>query len=548
MSGALITHHQLSTNEEKIAYLDGVLSTLSASFINANDAVISLVDEAKAAIKSLKHVLSQDKMNCVVEMIKKGDIDEAKKEIELKFVDLPVETLEEILKLSYVGKENLKNTIEFVSKAVDKPRLRFVGYKAIYEEMKFRGHTTEIEILLLQKAVEELEIEGTNVAKTCDELRDDSNKIIDKIVLEIENKDPSLSKKINNELGADILNANIPLAIDKFFTGTLEKMLLILQYSRSLPLISHSICLIDATFKKQEKLQNKLDSEQALHLWAHAKYVTSYEHFPRVAQNMKNLCIETCEKLSQNKKAFFKLYQQYIEDTNKDKVKKLHSDNYQIRSILPEFLEFYYSDGNIKKVSNLIKAANAIINYIGKGALLYNLHKEMEKRQQLASFEAFKLFQGLKVSTNYDNYEKLVNEGNIYVNDLVGLKKKVPKCIEHLLWGDTKKCRIINKFFAEPLFSSAGDEKVFTWVPRKWREDQFWNISIDKKTAHATFFPNESETGNTKLEFRAINGVATATIGNSATEGWMIKAIDDEHIKIFNNKGINTARCKILFN
>jgi len=544
MTGTFINHQQLSTNEEKIAYLDGVLSTLSAIFIDASDAVISLVDEAKAAIKSLKRVLSQEKVNCVVELIKKGALVKAKNEIKRNFKILAVETLEEILNLSYVSKDNLKNTIEFVTKAVDSPRLKFVGYKAIYEEMKFRGHTTEIEILLLQKAVEELKFEGTNFAKTCDELRDDRNKIIDMIVEEIGNKDSSLSEKINTKLGEEILDLNIPHAIDKFFTGKLENMVLIIQYSKKLTKFSNSICIIEATFKQLENI-NILDSEQALHLWAHAKYTIECEmKFPNIEQNIKNICIETCEKLSRNKVAFFEIYEQYIKNTNKDKLTNLHIENPHLSSILPEFIEYYHSDGNLKNILNLIKAANAITKYDATGALLYNFYKEMEKRHQLATFEAFQLFQELKVTTNYTNFEKSVSEGKHFVKDLDALRKKVPKCIKNLLWGDTKKCRIVNKYFAEPLFSSDGDDKVFTWVPRKWREEQFWNISIENNSALITFFHNEGKTGNSKLEFKTINGVPTATIGASQTEGWMIKAIDDEYIKIFNDKG-TSQRCAI---
>jgi len=509
---------------KNLVFFEEAFEKLADEFKTSSASVVSQFEEVRSAIKGLKNALSREKVDSIVELIKKGTLDAAKEKMKLDFPNLEIGSLEAILKLSYTGTttENLKNAINFVTSAVDVNNLKFAGYNAIYQEMKFKNHTTEIEILLLEKAVDELDFQEKNSSQVRKELKEDKDKLISKIVQEIGKGESLTSKKICDGLDSNILNSYIPKCIDSFFTGTLENMLLIIKYSMALPYIENNCYVIGATFKHLKK-QNLLESEQALHLWANAKYYMDKDNFHKVAQNAKNLCIDACGKLAENKGSLFEIYKQYIENTNKDAIKQLHVNNWHFVSIVPEFIKYYYA-GNVKRARNLLQAAEACTHYVAIGAFLNTLHAEMENHNQLVSFEAFQLFHGLKIETRHSNYETFKHDGNIAVKDLTALEKKVPKCIYSLLWGDTKKCRIVNKYFAEPLFSSAQDQTVFTWVPKKWREDQFWNVSVDGESSLVTFLHDDSE--NLQLDGKKVNGV-----------DWMIKALDDEYFKIFKTTG-----------
>jgi len=501
-------------------------------------AAVPAAENAAAEEEEEKKLTPKEMMDCVVELIKKGELIKARVEIKKNFKDITVETLEEMLKLSYsgTGTETLKHTINFVAKAFVDHNLRFSGYKVIYEEIKLKGHTTEIEILLLQAAVQELDVEGENISQMLKDLSVHRSTIIDQIVQEIEKKEVALSKKINDEFGKNVLNDIIPKVVDKFFTGSFENVMLLVQYSQALPLGSNNCFAIDAICKRLEKLQ-KLDSEQAFHLWAHAKYtLAQQENATNITYYEEIMCIEACEKLAKNKKTFFEIYKQLVDDTNKDGIKKLHEENWHVRSILPEFMRFYYC-GNLKLAPNLIKTAHAFVAYGCSGAMLHAIYAEMDTHNQLSTFEAFQLFHELEMSTSYDAYDKLKSEGDVSIKDLEALKTKMPKCFEPLLKGENKKCRIVNRSFGGPLFSAAGDKKVFAWGPRESQEDQIWNSSIDEYTAMVTFFHNSSESPNSKLEFEESNGTTAATVGTTKTGGWMIKAIDDDFIKISNTMG-----------
>jgi hypothetical protein len=221
---------------------------------------------------------------------------------------MKIENVEEMLKLVYVGAEtkNLEKAIDFV-KIFDSCH-QSGAYKALYEDIKFKNHTEEPEMLLLQRNIRQLEEPGSILEGTKEQVDEDCRKLISRIVKGIKEKDYSISIYVADELDSALLNDNMATIVQEFSTGSLENTLLLIQYSWGLPYIPNSCFLIDALLKELEK-RELLDSMQAMHLWAHAKYTKEETpNWAKVAASAKKLCTDAIEKLALNKK-FFRHYQ-----------------------------------------------------------------------------------------------------------------------------------------------------------------------------------------------------------------------------------------------
>lgn len=108
------------------------------------------------------------------------------------------------------------------------------------------------------------------------------------------NKDYSLCLKIQED---DTLQGYYIFALDfmtfvvqQFEKLTLENILLLIQYSTKQPRLEMCCCLINALMKAMTT-RKLLNSEQALHLYAHAKFIV--EEDPRwkfVRKDLQRLC------------------------------------------------------------------------------------------------------------------------------------------------------------------------------------------------------------------------------------------------------------------
>jgi hypothetical protein len=322
----------------------------------------------------------------------------------------------------------IKKAIEFVDRldAALKPE----AYKVLYEYINLKNLTGEPEMLLLQRNIRQLENPRILLQETNKKVNADCKKMISRIVKGIEEKDYSISIYVIKELGYALLNENMATIVQEFSTGSLENTPLLIQYSQGLPYISNHCFLIDALLKELEKRQ-LLDSMQAMHLWALAKYTKEEEaYWPNVAASTQMLCTDALEKLSLNKEKFFQHYQNYVEDSDKQKIKDLHLSNWLLYSIVRDFVSFYFN-GEVGRTQNLLAAANAMPDYGAIGRILSQLHEEMAKSDQLKSFEAFRLFNQVKRTMSFSNFNLLEPYEKKPFEEL---KEKAPAWARQLLW------------------------------------------------------------------------------------------------------------------
>jgi hypothetical protein len=415
------------------------------------------------------------------------------------------------------GSDYLKESIDFVQHFDH--RLQADAFKEIYKIIKLKDQTADPEMLLLQRKIKGLKGPGSAMDEIKKQVDDDCRMIISRIVKGIVEKDYSISIYVEKEL--DLLDENMATIVQEFSTGSLENTLLLIQYSIKLPYIENSCFLIDALLKELEK-RELLDSMQAMHLWAHAKRTKEEEpNWPFEAASVRKLCTDALEKLSLNKEKFFQYYQEYVGDSDKQKIRDLHLSNLHLKSIVRDFVSFYYN-GEVGRTQNLLAAANAITKYLTVGRILSQLHEEMAKSDQLKSFEAFRLFNEVKRFMSFiSNFNSLRPDTKKPFEDL---KEKAPAWVRQLLWpGGRLRFIITNKFTKNHLIAS--EDKVFKWTNGA---ECGWRVSVDPETSLLSF----SLSSGLKLGLENKEAIVSA-LGSQ----FMISADDGLHITLHNNKG-----------
>jgi hypothetical protein len=168
---------------------------------------------------------------------------------------MKITNVEEMLKLVYVGTDtkNLKKAIDFVQFFDSSHQAQ--AYSTLYEDVKLKKHTTEPEMLLLQKKIRQLVVQGADLQELTIQVDADCQKIISRILKGIKEKDYSISDYVAKKLDYALLNENMATIVQEFSTGSLENTLLLIEYSIKLPFISNRCYLIDALLKELEKRQ-----------------------------------------------------------------------------------------------------------------------------------------------------------------------------------------------------------------------------------------------------------------------------------------------------
>jgi len=236
----------------------------------------------------------------VAQLAKNGDLDGALKTM-LEFPDLKISKVANILKLLYDDAKYLHSAIRFVEKLGSESQQE--AYVALYEDVRLKGHTEMLEVLLLQRNMRTILTDG-EMLKQLDE---NCLRIVDRIVERVKVEDYELTTKIVQTLGHDILTERIESIVEKVHvTGSLVETLLLLKFSQGLPPETF-LCrsaLIQALF---EMLKSKvfLQSDHGMHLWTHIK-----AHSNNGAVQEK--CLSIYNELTQNKEVYFEIYQKAI--------------------------------------------------------------------------------------------------------------------------------------------------------------------------------------------------------------------------------------------
>jgi hypothetical protein len=384
------------------------------------------------------------------------------------------------------------------------------------------------EILLLHRRMI-MAIKESEVLKQVDE---DCNKIVDRIVEGVKAENFDLSEEIFRSCGSSILEVNMALIVVRVhLAGTLEDTLLLLKYSRKLPMILCQRALIQALFETL-KSKNLIETEHGLHLWAHAKSVQVQIDAELVnrASDQEEFT-STFSMLCSNRLTFFKIYQSYIENSDRGKITALHKSNWQLKWTVSEFVDFYY-DGDLVKAGRLLSAAKNLY-YCSRIHILNSLHKKMSQFDQLGTFEAFRIFTLTKEDQNaaHSSWREKYEE----------LQAKAPPCLQLLLWPKPAgvKFRLVNEYLKTPLYCV--NMKVLCGVPpASCRDTQSWSAQTDPSSGLTTFKVQERNFSYRFLNAKRGNNIPVGLASKGT--GWRVEAVDEHHVKLH-----SASKCR-LFN
>jgi hypothetical protein len=350
-------------------------------------------------------------------------------------------------------------------------------------------------------------------------------KIIRRIVEGIKEKDYSISIYVTKQLEVAVLTDNIGRIVQEFSSASLENTPLLIEYASRVLNISDVCFFIDAFLKELEKRQ-LLDSNAGMHLWAYAKFIKEEQaNWPNVASSSQNLCTDAIEKLSVNREKFFRHYQIYVEDPDKQKIKDLHQSSPHLLVIVRDFVLFYYNV-DLARTQNLLAAANAIVDHVVVSRILSQLHEQIVNNYQQKSFEAFRLFNEVNRCMNLSTF----NSSKHYVKKAFEqLKEKAPLSVRQLLWHEgSTHLLLVNKFYNASLGVQEDNNSVVCFDSADDRyNNQTWTVAIDEVTSLLTLTHEQK-----KLQLMGQGNESTVRLAE-AGEKWMVKAVDEHHLKIF---------------
>jgi hypothetical protein len=509
--------------EGRVQQMLKILDTFCSESITAE--MQTMANEAKISVNKMQNFLERP----LVELVQAMQWDKVADQMKQIFPDgLDIEKVEEILKLIFLNGsvEHLVSAILWVLKL--DVRLQSRAYEALYEQLKFKKLTNQPQVLLLRKLFGTLP-KGRVSDKLRAQLDEDFESIVGQIVDEVKNEDYSLSLEINEmkrmAAGVDLIINEVTIAVvDKFDVFTLENTVLLIQFSLKLPDIENCCIFIDALMRNFEA-RMMMDSEQSLQLWTHAKYTMEEQSkWKNLSKETQKLCIDVVDRLRKQKLKFFQHYQKYVEGQDKQILQKMHTRNWHLCSIVPEFVTWYYKEEDLTRAQNLLSAARATGCFIAIERILTQLQIEMHKFQQMNTFEAFSLFNEAKYNMasriSYKNLEPK------WKAPFEQLKAKAPTCLRLLLWPDQdqNQLQLVNKFYDSSL--SIQHDKIICTNSSPDNE-LLCSATVDPITSMTTF----SYKSGTKLDAAAVedNTIKESWLGTR----WKVKAVDDTHVKIF---------------
>jgi hypothetical protein len=436
-----------------------------------------------------------------------------------------------VIEIFGLGPENLKQ-LQYAIGFTRRVNARFQPevYKALYENIKLHNLTIESEMLLLQRNLRQEQDPGALLADVKNQIDEDCRLIIRRIVKEVETNDNSISTYIVDSIECALLNANMKNIIEGFYDGTIERILLLFQYSTRLP-IQTKCFLIDALLKVFEK-QQSLESLQAMYLWAYAKNVLEEEQsWSQVAASDQNLCTDAIDKLSSNKHKFFQNFQKFILFPDKHKICDMHSIPWESTSIVRDFVSFYYN-GDVERTKNLLTAAIENKLSYTAGRILRQLYEELKISTQLKSFEAFRLFNAVKISMSCSNFNSQTDNMRLPYEQL---KEMAPEWVRQLLWQDNiSQFQILSKRkIGLQLFAVEKDKYQLKWKPaEETHAEGGWWVKVDPETSLVTFsLPCGLNLGLEK---------GKANLGYSKYQFMIRGAADDDlHFQMFSLEGVS---------
>lgn len=160
----------------------------------------------------------------------------------------------------------------------------------------------------------------------------------------------------------DVVDFFMPTIVRKFEIRNVRCFLLLLQWALGDRFMSkNTLCCLVHTLVRALEEHLLLDSLQALYLWASAKFVKDEMRNDSELDFLGHeLFVVALDKLAKRKSGLFQLYQQYIEGKSQHNLKSLHTQFPHLRTIVPEFITWYFDEDDSVKSLNILSAARSV--------------------------------------------------------------------------------------------------------------------------------------------------------------------------------------------
>lgn len=396
------------------------------------------------------------------------------------------------------------------------PELQPVAFQAIYQHLKSTDNSKMHLILLLMESITKYSILVQDDVQA--QLKNDCDNIVILIVEGIKKKDFTACNELHR---LKVLDFFMPQILSAFDMTKLENVLFLIYFSEKIYGVSDGeVChFIVTTLLKTLEENLLLDSEHALHLWAHVKSFLLHVQRNNYWYSTETLMLlrATLEKLDPMKDVLLLHYQKYVEDNEKLKIIDLLDQNRHLESIVPQFVSWYLSEESTRNrnQSRLIALTRSGMRYGSSYLMLEHVHEELIKLQQTNTFEAFCLF------------NEFYKQGMLLRN--------VPECVRLLLTcSDQNELLVVNKWFlGRRLCVQDKNPHCFVDVSTRNKKSELCSAKVHRVTDRTSF---SFKSGNACWEMDAQpDGMVRAV--SDGTQ-WMIKPFDDQHIKIFTKDGM----------
>lgn len=172
-----------------------------------------------------------------------------------------------------------------------------------------------------------------------------------------------------------------------------------------------------------------LDSEQAMHLWAKAKFLQNSWFARQTPPEDHQPFADALQQLTELRPRLFRHYQRLVESEDKNRLAHAHQKNLHLECIVSEFVAWYCAEGHLQRVNVLLDAARCITQYSCRYSMLSQLHVEMVRLHRTDTFEAVRLYNEFKrCALTWENKRNRVDRLMIILGEL-----KAPDCVRQLL-------------------------------------------------------------------------------------------------------------------
>jgi len=161
-------------------------------------------------------------------------------------------------------------------------------------------------------------------------------------------------------------------------------------------------------------------------------------------------------------------------------------------------------------------------------------HDQLKNLQKLNESENLQILKIAHRMMTQENYKKIAS---FFKGECERVKSAAPEVFVQLVWGKTSDCKLVNRFYGEPLYvtgdslkTSDGYRFIYTWTPKSDAARQLWSV----------FFDSEGNVWfrNSKTRYLYTKKSGTAPYGNAINEDpegdfrWRVSAVDEKYLMI----------------